>query len=135
MAPPGSTVLAPEPIAGSLTLFHDGPRLVSVYERYLANLSGHWGTSESLKRESLAKFVMGRLPPRATPDVLQEMNERCVNVFATFSAVSERPYIYEGLKQCGFQEHDAGHYTIWIREMNLATCATSPPESPPQGAR
>jgi hypothetical protein len=135
MAPPGSTVLAPEPIAGLLTLFRDGPRLVSVYERYLANLSGHWGTSESLKRESLAKFVMGHLPPPETRDVLQEMNERCVNVFATFSALSERPYIHEGLKQGGFEEHDAGHYVIWIREMNLATCATSPHESPPQGAR
>jgi hypothetical protein len=135
MAPLGSTVLAPEPIAGLLTLFHDGPRLVFVYERYLANLSGHWGASESLRRESLANFVEGRLPPRATQDALQEMNARCVNVFATFSSVSERPYIHEGLRQHGFQEHDAGHYAIWTREMKLGSCASWPPESPPKGAR
>ena len=135
MAPPGSTVLAPVPIAGLLTHFHDGPRLVFVYERYLANLSGHWGTSESRKREGLAKLVTGQLPTRAIPDALQEMNERCVNVFATSSAVSERPYIHGGLRQNGFQEHDAGHYAIWTREMNLGSCATSPHESPPQGAR
>ena len=46
-----------------------------------------------MRAESLAKFVMGGLPRRATPDALQEMNESCVNVFATFSAVSERPHI------------------------------------------
>jgi hypothetical protein len=135
MAPPGSTVLAPESIAGLLTLFRDRPRLVSVYERYLANLSRHWGTSESLKRESLAKLVEGSLPPRTTPDALHELDERCVAVLATFSAVSERPYIHEGLRQHGFQEHDAGHYAIWTRERKLGSCATSPAESPPQGIR
>jgi hypothetical protein len=135
MAPPGSTVLAPEPIAGLLTTFHDRPRLVSICERYLANLSGHWGPSESHRRETLAKFVMGHLPPRATPDVLQEMDERCVNVFATVSALSDRPYVEQALKQRGFEKHDAGHYAIWIREMKLSTCGTPPPESPPQGAR
>ena len=72
MAPPGSTVLAPEPIAGLLTSFHDGPRLVCVCERYLANLSWHWGTRESHERETLANFVMARLPAGSTQDALQD---------------------------------------------------------------
>jgi hypothetical protein len=135
MAPPGSTVLAPEPIAGLLTSFHDGPRLVSVCERYLANLSWHWGTRESHERETLANFVVARLPPGSTQDALQEMNERCVNVFATVSAVSNRPDIHQALEQHGYQEHDAGPYAIWMREMDLGSCATSPPDRPPQGAR
>ena len=77
---PDDLVLAHQPVAERIAGLRGRPRLVSVRESYLTNLSRHWGKGEFSDRMAMMKLTNKRVAEWQYDHALRLVDERCVKV-------------------------------------------------------
>lgn len=125
-APPGSSVLAPTPVASWLTAFEGGPQLVAVRSSYTNDLRRFWGDDESAIRQDLQDFAEGSASAVQIARAYGAIDQRCIGVIVTSSRARKQPLVREVLRSLGFTREKRRRYDLWTREPPLPGCGNVP---------